>query len=111
LVERSRSAVKPTPLVREPLTTRWSATTTIRGRVLGPRDVPISGALIEVAGFGIAEYSNHRGEFSLAAVGRGGDLDPVLLVSARGVNIQHRLSPDTDPHAVVVRLPIPESDR
>ena len=80
LVERPRLAAKPTPLVREPLTTRWSTATTIRGRVLGPQDVPISGAFIEVAGFGVAEYSNHRGEFSLAALGRGGDVEPVLVV-------------------------------
>lgn len=110
ILERPRAG-KTAPLVRAPLVTQWSVGTSIRGRVLGPHDTPVAGALVEVAGSSVAEYSNHRGEFSLPAVGRGDDLVPVLVISARGLKVQHRLGADANPHEVVVRLPIPEPDQ
>jgi hypothetical protein len=56
------------PRVRHPLEVRATPAAPLQGVVLGPGEVPISGALVEVPGLDLAVRTNHRGEFQLAAV-------------------------------------------
>lgn len=108
LLTRERK-LRAAPRVRQPLETRWRSSTPLAGRVLGPGDVPIAGALVEVEGAPLAAYSDHRGEFRFRAV-PGGDASPTLVVSAKGerltVRVQESHGPD-DP--VLIRVPISES--
>lgn len=104
--ERPRRIV---PRVRQPLETRWLANRPLAGRVVGPGDLPIAGALVEVEGAPLSAYSNHRGEFAFGAV-PGGDAPPLLVISAKGTQLTVRVDPDHGPdRPVLIRVPISES--
>lgn len=108
LLERERE-LRAVPRVREPLVTRWSRTTTLAGVVMGPRDVPISGALVELDGSALTTYTNHRGEFSFKTV-PAGEPAPSLLVSAKGTQLRVSVGGHGGPDdPLLIRFPIPES--
>jgi len=56
------------PLVRSPLQVRSGPVRSIRGRIVGPADMPLTGIRVEVAGTGAATYTDTSGRFTLAAV-------------------------------------------
>ena len=108
LLERERE-LRAVPRVREPLVTKWSRTTSLAGVVMGPRDVPIAGALVEVDGASLTTYTNHRGEFSFRTV-PAGDPPPSLLVSAKGTQLRVTVDAHGGPDdPLLIRFPIPES--
>ena len=108
LLQRDRDQ-KPVPRVRVPLITRWSPISPLVGIVMGPRDVPIAGALVEIDGLSVTTYTNHRGEFSFRTV-PGGDPPPNLVVSAKGTHLRVPVDRHAGPNdPLLIRVPIPES--
>ena len=75
---------------------------------MGPGDVPIAGALVEVEGQPQTTYSNHRGEFAFRAV-PGGEPLPTLVVHAKGARLRVRLDEKSSPSdALLIRVPLSE---
>lgn len=72
-----------TRYVRVPLVVRAAPLTTLEGTVLGPADVPITGARVEVPGLNLVARSDSRGRFKLAGVPATGETVK-LLVRAKG---------------------------
>ena len=108
LLERER-AQRRVPRVREPLITQWSPIGPLVGVVIGPRDIPIAGALVELDGSSATTYTNHRGEFSFRTVPTG-DPPPNLVVTAKGTHLRVRVPRHTGPDKpFLIRVPIPES--
>jgi hypothetical protein len=106
VLERPR-IVKRAPLVRLPPVTEYSPSRRVVGQVIGPGEVPIAGARIEVLSAGLITYSDHRGEFALTGVPTGPP-DPTLVVTAKGVRLTVRASASSsDP--LVISVPLPES--
>lgn len=56
------------PPVREPLVMRGAPMRALAGVVLGPEDVPIADAFVELPLLGLATRSDRRGRFTFAAV-------------------------------------------
>jgi len=107
LLQRERR--RPIKRVRQPLVTEWSPSRPLAGVVIGPGDVPIAGALVEVEGLPQTAYSNHRGEFAFRSV-PGADPPPTLVVSAKGATVRVRVDGDaTASTPLVVRVPLSES--
>jgi len=107
LLERERPS-HSAPRVRE-LVTHWAPTRALVGVVLGPGDVPIAGALVEVEGSPQTTYSNYRGEFAFRSV-TAAEPPPTLVVSAKGACLRVRVEADGGPEKpVLIRVPIPES--
>lgn len=105
LVERKRPA-HAVPRVREPLITRWAPTRPISGVIVGPGNIPIAGALVELEGSPQSTYSNARGEFGFRSV-PGTDPPPTLLVRAKGTEL--RVPVAEDRLVIEVPIPVPES--
>jgi hypothetical protein len=59
---------KPAPPVRVPLRVQGVGTRAMEGVVLGPGDVPVSDAFIEIPSLGLTTRSDTRGRFRFAAV-------------------------------------------
>ena len=78
--ERPRSAA---PSVRAPLVVAPSAMVPLHGLVLGPADVPVAGARVELRTLGLVTLSDHQGHFRFSGVPA--DRSLRLLVQARGV--------------------------
>jgi hypothetical protein len=97
------------PLARRvrKVVTHWVPRRPLTGRVVGPEDIPIAGALIEVEGMGLTAYSNHRGEFRLVGVPVGPPV-PTLVVTAKGTRLT---LPAESPagQSLLIRVPLPES--
>jgi hypothetical protein len=107
LLERERPSHKA-PRVRTPLITRWSPSRPLAGVVLGPGDIPIAGALVEVEGSPLTTYSNHRGEFGFRSV-PGAEPPPTLIVNAKGTQLRISVNiADGSEDPLLIRVPIPE---
>jgi hypothetical protein len=107
LLQRERH--RPMRRVRQPLITKWAASRPVSGVVVGPGDVPIAGAFVEVEGLPQTAYSNHRGEFAFRAV-PGDDPPPTLVVSAKGATVRVRVDGDATASApLLIRIPLSES--
>ena len=108
LLQRERQG-RPVRRVRQPLITKWTASRPVSGVVVGPGDVPIAGALVEVDGLPQTVYSNHRGEFAFRSV-PGADPPPTLVVSAKGATVRVRVDGDASASApLLIRIPLSES--
>jgi hypothetical protein len=91
------------------LVAKWSSSRPLLGVVVGPGDVPIAGALVEVEGLPQTAYSNHRGEFAFRGV-PGDDAPPTLVVSAKGATVRVRVDGDATATApFLIRIPLSES--
>jgi hypothetical protein len=106
MLERSR-VLKRVPLVRRPLVTEYAPSRRVGGRIVGPGDIPIAGARIEVVSAGLTTYSDHRGEFILAGVPTGPP-DPTLSIAAKGVRLTVRADASSN-QPLVISVPLPES--
>jgi hypothetical protein len=106
LLERERRTRK-VARVREPLVTEWAVARPLAGVVVGPGDIPIAGALVEVEGFGLNTYSNHRGEFAFRSV-PGTEPPPTLVVSAKGAQLRVRVDAGVPEESVLIRVPLSE---
>ncbi len=90
----------PTPkLVQGPLVVHGSPIRSLHGIVLGPGDIPVVGAAVELPALQLRGHTDVRGRFRFAAV-PSEPLDLQLIVRARGqiqnVTVDHAFS-DTDP--------------
>ncbi|HXE84783.1 MAG TPA: hypothetical protein VN513_15760 [Gemmatimonadales bacterium] len=108
LFQRERQT-RPVARVRHPLITRWAPSRALAGVVLGPGNVPIAGALVEVEGLSQSTYSNHRGEFAFGSV-PAGEPSPTLVIRAKGTRVRVRIASQAAESApIVIRVPVPES--
>src|SRR5215470_16641931 len=73
------------PLVRGPLRVRGGTPQAIRGRVLGPGEVPLPGMRVEVVSTGAWAYADAAGRFAFAAVPREEPLR--LAVQGKGTRL------------------------
>lgn len=76
----------PAKRVQHPLTFRTTALAVLRGRVLGPREIPVMGARVEIPGRERFAVTDADGAFALPGVPR---TPPVrrLKVSAKGLDM------------------------
>lgn len=95
----------PTPetqLVRQPMVTRITSTTSLQGVVLGGEDFPITGALVELPGYHLTQRTDSHGRFRFATV----PADPPVKrvrVTAKGQVAEQEI--DHSPtEAVIIRL-------
>ncbi len=108
VLQRERRG-RPVRRVRQPLVTKWAPSRPVSGVVVGPGDVPIAGAFVEVEGLSQSAYSNHRGEFAFRSV-PGADPPPTLVVHAKGATVRMRVDGDATASApLLIRIPLAES--
>jgi hypothetical protein len=65
---RQPAEVAPAPPVKAPLLVQGAAMRVMEGVVLGPGDVPISDAFIEIPSLALTTRSDTRGRFRFAAI-------------------------------------------
>jgi hypothetical protein len=106
LLQRERRR-RPVPRVKE-LITQFSPARPLAGVVVGPGDVPIAGALVEVEGLEQSTYSNYRGEFAFRSV-PGAEPLPTLVVRAKGTSVRVRVGNGPESGPLVIRVPLSES--
>lgn len=97
--------VPQTQLVRQPLVARISSTTSLQGVVLSENDVPIYGALVELAGLHLLQRTDSHGRFRFGAV----PADPavkLVRVTAKGQVAEQEVEQSGDT-PVVIRFPNP----
>jgi len=94
------------PLVRQPLQVQTMSLLALRGRILGPGDVPLSDMRVEVASTGHSTHTDSNGQFVLAGVPAG---EPTRLrVRGRGRYLLAEVeTPSTEP--VVIHCNIEEA--
>jgi hypothetical protein len=105
-LERPR-VKKRVPLVRRPVETEYAPGRRVAGRIVGPGNIPIAGARIEVASAGLTTYSDHRGDFILAGVPTGPP-DPTLFIAAKGVRLTVQADASSK-EPLLISVPLPES--
>jgi hypothetical protein len=83
---RQPRAARTAPMVRAPLVVEQSPTASLEGIVLGPNDVPIGDAQVELAGLGQAVRTDRAGRFRFGLIPAGeGAIE--LNVAARGRSV------------------------
>ena len=93
------------PLVRRPLQMDWGELQPLSGSVLGPSDVPIMLARVEIPHTGLSAATDWRGRFHFPSVLRSDAM--VLQVSAKGQRVRTSLKDATDAEGhVVIRMDI-----
>jgi hypothetical protein len=96
-------------IVLHPIVINEAPLRSLSGRVLGPGDIPLAGARLELPSLGLAVRTDHRGHFTFPPI----PIDPLpteLVISARGrvlrVAPDKHLMPD---HTLTITFPIPEN--
>jgi hypothetical protein len=96
-------------IVLHPIVINEAPLRSLSGRVVGPGDVPLAGARLELPSLGLAVRSDHRGRFTFPPIPID-PLPPELVISARGrvlrVAPAKHLAPD---HTLTITFPIPEN--
>jgi len=90
-----------TQVVRVPMVTRATSITSLQGVVLGPKDLPLQGVLVELPGLRQYQRTDSRGRFRFPTV----PVDPptkLLRVSGKGHELDVNVEQGTDP--LVIRL-------
>ena len=87
-----------TKLVRQPLVVKATNLMAVLGRVVGPGDVPVAGARVEIAAADLSTETDHSGRFALAGV----PSDPpkkVIRIRARRreMSVEVQPTPGADP--------------
>lgn len=96
------------PRVRQPLITRTVPAVPLLGRVVGPGDIPIPQALVELPSMGLSARTDARGRFRFASVPSDTPLGR-LEVRAKGEVLAVRAEElPTEEGALLVRLPLKE---
>ncbi len=90
----ARTVVAP-PRVRAPLRVDGAPLIPLRGRVLGPGDIPVPGVRIAAVGLGTAALADGHGEFVLDAVPAVGPTR--LVVTGKGLHLDLEVEPSTQP--------------
>ena len=89
------------PLVTEGLQVRGAPLTPLRGVVLGPRDIPVPDAYVELTSLNLSTRSDGRGRFRFAAIPAG--TITKVRVHAKAREFSFSLDPST-PEPVALRL-------
>ena len=90
-------------LVRGPLVVRGSPVLSLHGVVLGPGDIPISGASVELPALQLSTHTDPRGRFSFATVpGEPGSIQ--LLVKAKGRAQRITVEQNTSDEPLTIRF-------
>jgi hypothetical protein len=92
--------VQPKPWVRQ-LVLQTSDLGVVAGQVLGPEDIPVTGAVVSVVGLDRATRTDRQGKFRIAAAPAGRPLR--VMARAKGVEIEALA---TAGEAVTLRLPL-----
>jgi hypothetical protein len=93
------SAERPVPttqLVRVPMVTRASSITSLQGVVVGPKDLPLAGVLVELPSLRQYQRTDSRGRFRFPTV----PADPptkLLHISGKGHELEINVEQGTDP--------------
>jgi len=99
---------RPTKYVLEPIVVKRVAITALRGVVLGPDDIPIGRALVEIPTLRLSARTNAKGQFTLSGVP---SEPPVkeLHIRAKGQEFDAALEhPIEEDEPIVVRLDLAE---
>lgn len=97
-LERPEPAVK---YVRQPLIVQAAPVSTLSGLVLGPGDIPIAGARVELPSLQIHERTDAKGRFHLSMV-PGGESATMLHIQAKGREMQVLIKGATGQHEPLV---------
>ena len=96
-LRRERPQLEPR-LVRRPLGIKAVPLTSLRGRILGPEDIPLVGAVVEIPELALSTRADTEGEFRFAAVPSGSHIRQ-LRIRARGqemiVGLEEPVNSDT----------------
>jgi len=96
-------------IVLHPIVINESPLRPLAGRVVGPGDVPLAGARLELPSLHLSTRSDHRGHFIFPPI----PADPLpqeLVITARGRVL--RIAPQQhlgDDHTLTITFPIPEN--
>jgi hypothetical protein len=97
---RRERPVPAVPRVRQPLVLRTEPITSLGGTVVGPGDLPIAGARVELPAFARSTRTDRRGRFAFAGVPASGTR--TVRVSAKGREIS--VAAVTDDGPLLIRL-------
>ncbi len=99
--ERPEREVK---LVTKPLDLRAVQVTSLHGLLLGPEDIPVHGALVELPELQLVQRTNRKGAFLFTSIPAGAR-KRTLLIRAKGKVIEQTIQrPGTAADPVVVRV-------
>ncbi len=93
------------PLVSRPLVMHAAPMVSLHGRVVGPGDMPLPGARVELPALQLAHYTDNQGFFRFAGV-PGEPADKLLLIKAKGRELQVTVnhSPSTSDEPLVIHF-------
>lgn len=98
-----------TGIVLHPIVINEAPLRSLSGRVVGPGDIPLAGARLELPSLHLATRSDHRGRFAFPPIPID-PLPPELVITARGRVLrlvpEKHLAPD---HTLTITFPIPEN--
>ena len=98
---------RPVRRVLEPLVVEASRLARLAGVVLGPGDLPLAGARVELPALNVSTRTDFQGRFQFAAVPEGAT--GVLRVQARGRELAVAPERPADPESpLIVRFPLME---
>lgn len=96
-------------VVLHPIVINEAPLRSLSGRIVGPGDIPLAGARLELPSLQLAVRSDHRGRFTFPPI-PSDPLPPELVITARGrvlrVAPDKHLGPD---HTLTITFPIPEN--
>lgn len=103
---RQPRASRDAPAVRGPLIVEQSPTAGLNGIVLGPNDIPIGDAAIEIVGLGSSTRTGRDGRFHFGLVPNGGN--PLKMrVQARGRTLTVNAPADPDEEQLIIHFDPP----
>jgi hypothetical protein len=101
---RQEVPVPAQPLVRGPLLVQSAALTSLYGRVVGPGEIPLAGALVQLTGLDRSERTGANGTFSFASV-PGLPTSLSMRVLARGHEVTLAVAEPTSPdQPLIIKL-------
>lgn len=96
------------PIVSEPVQVESSPITTLIGKVVGPGDVPIANARLELPSLGLTTVTNAEGQFRFVSVPGGKNYPREIIVTAKGQRQTIKLAMDAKGEPVHLELELVE---
>jgi hypothetical protein len=93
-IQVTRTAA-PLPRVAAPLRLADAPLVALRGRVLGPGDIPVPGVRVHAAGLGLTTQADQRGEFVLDGVPATGTTR--IIVTGKGLRLDQEVAATPQP--------------
>ena len=100
---RHERPMPPVKLVRKPLVLKSAPITTLRGVVLGPDDVPLPNARVEIPNLQLFEVTDTRGRFTFPSV-PGEPRAKLLRIQARGRALETTIEQPASDEPVVIHF-------